>query len=100
MAKAEPLGDVLYSLLKEIKSEADWCFDEKWHDLVEKAHFTAKAVEKGMKAGSIPTSSPTVIREMGMLKRNLKKRLDEEYGSEEHDDDTEVDVGKAPKDDE
>lgn len=96
MARKEPLGDLLFDLVNEVKGDGEFYLEEGCADLVEKALACAKALEQGIKADVIPVSSPSVLRNLGSTKRRLKKLLEEHYADYD-DEDVDVDLGKKAK---
>lgn len=90
MAAKEPLGNTLYDLIAEIAKQRKTLCEEDQFVIVEGAYAAARALDKALKAGTVP-ASPETLRKLRSAKGKLKRELEEwEVDTEEPESETET----------
>lgn len=94
MAK-EPLGNVLYDLIAEVAKNRTALCEADQHEVVESAYAAACALDKALKASTIP-SSPETLRKLRSAKGKIKREL-QEWDVEAEEPDVDVETATPPK---
>ena len=76
MAAKEPLGNTLYDLIAEIAKQRKGLCEDDQFVIVEGAFAAAAALERALKANTIP-ASPETLRKLRSAKGKLKRELQE-----------------------